>query len=711
MKISKLESKSVENTVGDRKSANSEKNDQIREKFQNFVPGGIHEPKAIQFWDSELKANQWVMEVLKHGYVLPLEKIPEIYEEENNLSAKIRSEFVQRSVSELRTAGIIEFVDEKPWCVSPLTVAEKIEPDGSEKLRLCWDGSRCVNLCLKEQKVTLAHLQRALELTEEEDYQTTYDLKSAYHHIRINEAHTKYLGAAFITDKGKKQYFIFLYLPFGLGSAVHCITKLMKPLNAYFHSLSIRHTIFIDDGRVLSKGAETAEEDRKTVYKTLQKAGWTLELKKSDGVGESNQEKHYLGFVINTLTMTVKLRTDKKVAIKATVQKTISCKDGRIPVRELAKTVGKMASCEPALGQMPLMAARAAYIQLDQVTNIQGWKGSMVMDFETVEGLKFFVENMERFDNTPIRSAARALSVVSIIGPPNDFLKTSFVANHVRTSGEQIWASDASGFATCAYSIKADREVYHRGNFTEEEKSLSSGHRELLAVKNTLERYAQVWSENKDAINIYWLTDSENLVHFLNKGSGKRHVQADIFKIMLSCQRLNIRIIPIHLRREDPRIQLADEGSKVVDTDDWQVDMPTFQELDGSMNFSIDLFAAEWNAKCPRFYSNFWCRNTLGIDAFCHDWDGEVAWVCPPIKSVLKTIRKIRLSKMCGVIFVPDWQTSDYWSEIFDREKNLKAPFTRVTKGRPFIIQRQFDYKSPFLGNVKFDFLAVHFFN
>ena len=62
-------------------------------------------------------------------------------------------------------------------------------------------------------------------------------------------------------------------------------------------------------------------------------------------------------------------------------------------------------------------------------------------------------------------------------------------------------------------------------------------------------------------------------------------------------------------------------------------------------------------------------------------------------------------------MFVPDWQTSDYWSEIFDREKNLKAPFTRVTKGRPFIIQRQFDYKSPFLGNVKFDFLAVHFFN
>ena len=179
------------------------------------------------------------MEVLKNGYVIPFVTAPEKYEEDNNRSANRKMEFVRLSVVELHSAGIVKFVDEKPFCVSPLTVSEKIAPDGTKKLRLCWDGSRCVNLCLKEQKVTLAHLQRALELTEEGDYQVTYDLKSAYHHIKIHHSQTKYLGAAFITAEGKKQYFIFLYLPFGLASAVHCITKLMKPITAYFHRHSI----------------------------------------------------------------------------------------------------------------------------------------------------------------------------------------------------------------------------------------------------------------------------------------------------------------------------------------------------------------------------------------------------------------------------------------------------------------------------------------
>jgi hypothetical protein len=678
---------------------------------QIFVPGGIHKEDAIQFWRSELKANQWVMDVLENGYVIPFLSAPEKYEEENNMSAQRHMEFVRKNVADLKSTGVIQFVDEKPWCVSPLTVSEKIESDGGKKLRLCWDGSRCVNLCLKEQKVTLAHLQRALELTEEEDFQVIYDLKSAYHHIRIHDSQIKYLGAAFMTEDGRKQYFVFLYLPFGLASAVHCITKLMKPINSYFHTFAIRHSIYIDDGRILSKGKEKAEEDQKFVYNVLQKAGWIIEIKKSDGPGDASQEKCYLGFLIDTVTLTVRLKPKKKESLKQDVLKTLEFGDYPISVRELAKTLGKMVACEPALGQMPLMAARAAYIQLDHVTEVQGWKGSLVMNQETKLGLRFFVDNIDSFDNTPIRAVARDISVLSIIGPPNNFLKTNFIANHVRTSSEQIWASDASGFATCAYSIKADENVYYRGKFTEEEKKFSSGHRELLAVKQTLQNYSHIWSNKKEATNIYWLTDSENLVQFLKKGSGKSHIQKDIFQIMLLCQELHIRIIPIHLLREDPRIKAADDGSKTDDTDDWEVDISTFKHFDVSMKFSIDLFASDWNCKCPRFYSNFWCKDTLGIDAFCHEWDGEVAWVCPPIKLVLRTIRKIRKSKISGVLFVPDWQTADYWLEIFDEHWQLKPPFTKVEVCRPFLIQKTFDYRSPFLGNVKFDFLALYFFN
>ena len=69
---------------------------------------------------------------------------------------------------------------------------------------------------------------------------------------------------------------------------------------------------------------------------------------------------------------------------------------------------------------------------------------------------------------------------------------------------------------------------------------------------------------------------------------------------MIQCKRLNIRIIPIHLLRDDPRIKIADDGSKTVDTDDWQIDDETFQRNKDKYNFTIDLFVSDRNSKCKQ---------------------------------------------------------------------------------------------------------------
>ena len=136
------------------------------------------------------------MNVIEHGYVLPLKEQPERYEEKNNRSARDNMEYVRKSVRELQSQGIVQFTNEKPFCVSPLSIAEKTEPNGNKKLRLVWDGSRCINLILDKQKVTLAHFHRCLEITNQGEFQVVYDLKSAFHHIRISDQQVKYLGVA-----------------------------------------------------------------------------------------------------------------------------------------------------------------------------------------------------------------------------------------------------------------------------------------------------------------------------------------------------------------------------------------------------------------------------------------------------------------------------------------------------------------------------------
>jgi len=150
---------------------------------------------------------------------------------------------------------------------------------------------------------------------------------------------------------------------------------------------------------------------------------------------------------------------------------------------------------------------------------------------------------------------------------------------------------------------------------SEEERKLSSGHRELLAVTRTLEHYERSGTITTRATNVYWLTDSQNLVTFLTKGSGKMHIQREVFDVMVLCKKLNIRIIPIHLLREDPRIQIADDGSKVNDTDNWQVDKETFERNNKRHCFTVDLFASDDNSKCQKFYSNFHCPGNFKIQA------------------------------------------------------------------------------------------------
>ena len=66
-----------------------------------FRPGTIHESSYRSFWKDELKAGNWVMEVLANGYVIPFEYSPPPYEEENNRSAKRQMGFVRQAVAEL----------------------------------------------------------------------------------------------------------------------------------------------------------------------------------------------------------------------------------------------------------------------------------------------------------------------------------------------------------------------------------------------------------------------------------------------------------------------------------------------------------------------------------------------------------------------------------------------------------------------------------
>jgi hypothetical protein len=174
-------------------------------------------------------------------------------------------------------------------------------------------------------------------------------------------------------------------------------------------------------------------------------------------------------------------------------------------------------------------------------------------------------------------------------------------------------------------------------------------------------------------------------------------------------RKLHLEIRPIHLRREDPRIQEADAGSKSGDSDEWSIDSVSFEQLEERFGpFTVDLFANEANHRVKKFYAQFFATTAAGVEAFSQDWSEERAWVCPPVKHLIGVIRKIRLDKMSGVLVTPDWKSARFHSFIYGRQGELKWPFKERVEFRPQIHQSS-GGKSALYGQPKFAMVALFF--
>lgn len=180
----------------------------------------------------------------------------------------------------------------------------------------------------------------------------------------------------------------------------------------------------------------------------------------------------------------------------------------------------------------------------------------------------------------------------------------------------RVAASDASATGICAYGIKGDR-FFIVDKLTGIEKQYSSGLRELVAIKRLTENFGGQRLQGQMQQTLLWLTYSQNLVSFMTKGSMKEHIQKEVFSLFKLCRKINITIKPWHLSREDPRIKLADEGSRITDKDIWEVELETLTSLEKEWGHtSIDLFADYFKRKKRRFTSQFAYGKPEFVDTF-----------------------------------------------------------------------------------------------
>ena len=143
-------------------------------------------------------------------------------------------------------------------------------------------------------------------------------------------------------------------------------------------------------------------------------------------------------------------------------------------VKFLAKVLGKMISSSPALGKIPMIFARMGYFALDQAVESNGWSSWVTISDELVNSFSQFLLHINLYNGHPILHSANSISLLSLVGPPEEFFSNFFLPLHIPELPTNIFVSDASNIAVCSYSIKSDYPFFFIGQLSQTEITVSN---------------------------------------------------------------------------------------------------------------------------------------------------------------------------------------------------------------------------------------------
>jgi hypothetical protein len=384
----------------------------------------------------------------------------------------------------------------------------------------------------------------------------------------------------------------------------------------------------------------------------------------------------FFGVFIDTLGMCIHASVPKIKLLREAIADILPiC--GSVSVRRLASLVGKLVALEVAFGPSILVGTRIVSIQIGQSSDQFGWqKGFVVLSSDSQAALRRVSASLDLWNGHPMRTPASEISLTLVLAfkDPADTVRK--IQNRKLFPTQFTMASDASKTTVASYGLSGRLKNFQ---FTQalllHEMAKSSTHREMSAVLKTL-LCCQGELRMTSATTLWWLTDSENVTRIFRRGSGDLSLMRLALQVLELALSLNLDFHSIWVSNTDPRLQKAVALTKQVNTDDWFISPEAFGMVRSWFGrLTVDLFASADNFKVARFYSYAFSADSAGVDAFSMSWEGERAYCAPSIALILRTIRKIEVTKMTGVLLIPLWRGARFWLHAFPDGRHLGGVF------------------------------------
>ena len=303
----------------------------LERKVESFE-GGCIKPK-IKEW-SKLTSDQEILNIV-HGLSIDLVgELPEVSTFQYPLGEE-EHKFVLQEIKRLSDKKIIkESYHEEGEFISPIFLRPK--SDGGFRMIL---NLKKLNEVSEKQHFKMDTLKSVLTLVYPGAYMCKVDIKDAYYSVPIAESDQKLLKFCY-----EGILYQFLGLPNGYTKGPRKFTKLLKPVLASLRKRGITLAAYLDDIIVIAKSYAECKRALLLLLEMLTNLGFVIHPKKSVFVPCTEME--FLGFIINSLDLSVRLTIDKKQTILHLCNDILdrASKDDYVSIRDIAKLLGKFSS-------------------------------------------------------------------------------------------------------------------------------------------------------------------------------------------------------------------------------------------------------------------------------------------------------------------------------------------------------------------------------
>ena len=302
----------------------------MRHDVAQYTGGKLH--KHYAEW-ANITTDFFILDTMKNGLSLEFQYFPSTSAPAQHPVSAQESEVIRIEIAKLLKKQVINLTS---FDKGDFTRPKK---DGTYRMIL---NLKRLNTFMEYNHFKMESIQVVIQVVRPGVYMTSIDLKDAFYSIGINPEHHKYLKFCF-----DNKIFGFTCMPNGYGPAMRVFTKTTKPIFANLRSRGHISVSFVDDSYLQGKTYEECLKNIQATISLLRRLGFTIHIEKS--IIKPTQTITFLGFVINSNTMTLSLTTDKKRDIYHLCNDIITKGNKVVTIKTMATLIGKIVASFPAV--------------------------------------------------------------------------------------------------------------------------------------------------------------------------------------------------------------------------------------------------------------------------------------------------------------------------------------------------------------------------